>query len=99
MRLGRVVGTVVSTIKVDALAGHKLLLITAVDPDEPQAARGTSDIYVAIDLAGAGEGDVVLVTLCSAARTGETTSGVPTDASVIGIIDSIQYGNKTTFSK
>jgi microcompartment protein CcmK/EutM len=99
MRLGRVVGTVVSTIKVDALTGHKLMLVANVDPSAPQGQTGGGDVYVATDLAGAGEGDIVLVTLGSAARTAETTSGVPTDATIVGIIDSVQYDNKTTFSK
>ena len=99
MRLGRIVGTAVSTIKVEALTAYKLLLVADVDPGEPQGRIGASGVYVAIDRAGAGEGDVVLVTLGSAARIGEATSGVPTDASVVGIIDSIQYGGQTTFEK
>ncbi len=99
MRLGRVVGTAVSTIKVGPLTGYKLLLVADVAPGEPQGHAGTGDVYVAIDRAGAGEGDVVLVTLGSAARIGEAASGVPTDASVIGIIDSIRYGGETRFEK
>jgi microcompartment protein CcmK/EutM len=86
-------------MKVNALTGHKLMLVADVDPTAPQGQTGTGDVYVATDLAGAGEGDVVLVTLGSAARAAETTSGVPTDATIVGIIDSIQYGNDTTFSK
>lgn len=99
MRLGRIVGTAVSTIKVDALTGHKLLLVSDAAPGEPQRDAGAGGVYVAIDLAGAGEGDVVLVALGSAARVGEAVSGVPTDASVVGIIDSIRYGGETTFEK
>lgn len=86
-------------MKVDALTGHKLLLVVDVDPSAPQGQTGSGDVYVATDLAGAGEGDLVLVTFGSAARAAKTTSGVPTDASIVGIIDSIQYGNETTFSK
>ena len=42
---------------------------------------------VAVDLVGAGEGDVVLVALGAAARETEQTRGVPTDAAVVAIVD------------
>lgn len=68
MRLGRIRGTIVSTVKSSGLASHKLLLVSDVDPAEPQAAVESSKSYVAIDLIGAGDGEVVLVAHGSAAR-------------------------------
>lgn len=99
MRLGRVVGTAVSTIKVGTLTGHKLLLVADMESAAPQQGAGSGRVYVAIDRAGAGEGDIVLVAFGTAARIGEGVSGVPTDASVVGIIDSLTVEGRTTFAK
>ena len=54
---------------------------------------------VAVDLIGAGEGEVVLVCRGSAARVVTDTSGVPTDAAIIAVIDTIQLGTSTAYSK
>jgi microcompartment protein CcmK/EutM len=42
---------------------------------------------VAVDLVGAGEGDMVLVAMGGAARETDQTRGVPTDAAVVAIVD------------
>jgi microcompartment protein CcmK/EutM len=99
MRLGRIVGTVVSTIKASGLNAYKLLLVTNIDAKRPEDVEEKADIYVAVDLTGAGEGDVVLVSTGSAARIGEGNSAIPTDAAVIAIIDTIQAGSTTTYRK
>ena len=57
MYLGRVTGSVVATIKVDHLAGRKLLLVERLD-----LAGNTTDKYdIAVDEAKSGPGDLVLV--------------------------------------
>lgn len=57
MFTARVVGDVVATIKHSDLAGHKLLLVQAVDP----AGRPTGSPAIAVDTVDAGPGDWVLV--------------------------------------
>jgi len=99
MRLGRIVGTIVSTIKASGLNAYKLLLVANIDANKPEEVEETADTYVAVDLTGAGEGDVVLVSTGSAARIGEGHSAIPTDAAVIAIIDTIQAGSTTTYRK
>lgn len=99
MRLGRIVGTAVCTIKAPGLNAYKLLLVTDVDANDPEAAAAASAIYVAVDLTGAGEGDVVLVTHGSAARVGAEHAAIPTDASVVAIVDTIRSGATTTYAK
>ena len=74
----RVTGSTVATQKAEGLAGFKLLNI--------RPASG-GDELVAVDLVGAGEGDLVLVALGSAVRELESTRGVPTDAAVVAIVD------------
>ena len=96
MRLARVVGTTVSTAKDPNLSGHKLLLCAPCGTDGDEEA---GDRFVAVDTVGAGVGEVVLVATGSAARVPESTRSAPTDATVVGIVDSIQSGATTTYSK
>jgi len=86
MFLGRVVGNVVATIKHDALAGRKLLLVQPLNPDgSPRGAR-----VIAVDAVQAGEGDHVLVVDegNSAAQVLEVPRG-PIRTVVVGIIDEV----------
>jgi ethanolamine utilization protein EutN len=55
--IGKVIGTVVATIKIPHLEGRKLLLVDQVD------LRGQETGYydIAVDVAQAGPGDTVLV--------------------------------------
>ncbi len=57
MYIGKVIGTVVATIKIPHLEGRKLLLVDQVD------LRGQETGYydIAVDIAQAGPGDTVLV--------------------------------------
>ena len=98
MEIGRVVGTVVSTIKLDGLTSYKLLIVTPLSATKELTAAEGRDDYVAIDLAGSGEGEIVLVTRGSAARVSGTTD-VPTDAAIIAVVDTIQIGTRNAYSK
>ena len=61
MRLGRVCGNVVSTIKAAGLTRYKLLLVRDVDAADPGSEEDRGVPYVAIDLVGSGDGEIVLV--------------------------------------
>jgi microcompartment protein CcmK/EutM len=98
MEIGRVVGTVVSTIKSSGLNSYKLLIVTPLITDQELTAAKGRDDYVAIDLVGSGEGEVVLVTRGSAARISDATD-VPTDAAIIAVVDTIQVGTRNAYSK
>ncbi len=99
MFIGRVKGHVVATAKDASIKGHKLLIVEPlkVDYDDAKlAANGnggggrfevTGRAIVAMDMIGAGEGQVVLITQGSSARLAEGCDKVPTDAVVIGIVD------------
>jgi microcompartment protein CcmK/EutM len=99
MRLGRVCGNVVSTVKATGLARYKLLIVRDVDVSAPEDARGQDGGYIAVDLIGAGDGDIVLVAHGSAARIDHAAGAVPTDAAVVAIVDSVLVGTRTTFEK
>lgn len=98
MRLAQVVGNVVATVKARGLEAHKVLLVRDVDPSA-KAATGGAGVYAAIDLTGAGDGDVVLVAQGSAARVDHGTGTVPTDAAIVAIVDNVLFESRETFRK
>ncbi len=55
--IGKVVGSVVASIKISHLAARRLLLVHRLDLD----ARESGDYDIAVDVAQAGPGDTVLV--------------------------------------
>ncbi|GMR10355.1 MAG: EutN/CcmL family microcompartment protein [Anaerolineae bacterium] len=57
MYIGKVIGTVVATIKISHLEGRKLLMVDQLDLQ----GQGTGDYDIAVDVAQAGIGDTVLV--------------------------------------
>jgi len=84
MMLARVIGNVVCTIKDPNLEGRKLLLIQPLNRDRQPKGRP----LVGIDSIGAGFGETVYWCRgreASLAFTGE----VPSDCSIVGIVDSI----------
>jgi microcompartment protein CcmK/EutM len=95
MRIARVVGTAVSTIKESTLVGQKLLLVRETDEHD----EFTGAVFVAVDAVGAGTGELVLVAQGSAARASGTTSGQPIDAVIMGILDSLEVDGTVTFRK
>jgi microcompartment protein CcmK/EutM len=95
MELGRVEGTVVSTAKTGRLKGYKLLLVNLIGPDTTAG----SNHVVAVDAIGAGEGEVVIVVRGSSARQVDDFANVPTDTSIVAIVDSIEYKGKSVFRK
>jgi ethanolamine utilization protein EutN len=95
MELAKVDGSVVATVKVDRLVGHKLLLVTLIRADMTP----TDTNLVAIDTVGAGVGEIVLVVRGSSARQTDKTATVPTDTTIVGIIDVIVYHGKSVYEK
>jgi len=96
MTLGKVVGTVVATQKADGLEGFKLQIVQTVD----LSTMAESDTYVvAVDAAGAGEGEYVLCCSGSSARMTESTQERPVDAVIIAIVDSAEVKGKVVYDK
>lgn len=60
MKLARVVGNVVSTVKDDGFKGYKLMLVEYFDPETNQP---IGPRMMAFDCADAGVGDIVLVNI------------------------------------
>ena len=81
MYLGKVIGRVVATVKDQALEGRKLLLIRRLP-------RGP--VVVAVDAVGAGAGETVYVCRGREASFAFKPQAVPTEASVVAIVDSVE---------
>ena len=95
MRLAQVAGQVVCTVKEPNLGGFKLLVCQNFGADGA-VSEGT---FVAVDLVGAGRGEVVLVVEGSGARAMDATKDAAVDAAVVAIADSVVLQDEITFSK
>lgn len=85
MDLGRVIGTVVATRKVDGLTGVKLLVVEPLN----HARKVTGPPFVAIDVVQAGPGDIINWVASREAAMALPDAFVPVDAAIVGIIDRI----------
>jgi len=87
MRLCRVIGNVVATVKHPAYVGHKLLIVQPIEPDGPDA--GTS--FLAVDTVQAGPGDRVLVMSEGNGVRQILQAGdrVPIRSLIVGIVDEV----------
>lgn len=95
MLLAKVKGTIVSTKKADSIQGTKYLLVQLCDQHE----KPGSSYIVALDLVGAGVGEVVIIAQGSSARQTQMTFEKPIDAVVVGIVDLIEEKGKVAYRK
>ncbi len=86
MLMGKVIGTVIATRKDEGLVGYKLLVTQPVDTEQ----KPKGEPLVAIDTVGAGVGELVLYVTGSVAPFAARKEGVPIDAAIVGIIDSLE---------
>ena len=101
MFIAKVTGSVVSTQKVAAMVGFKLLVVEPyrIDPAERKSLVTTGRTFVAVDMLGAGVGDYVLLTQGSSARLTPETKNMPIDAVVVGIVDQVHVDQGMVYSR
>jgi ethanolamine utilization protein EutN len=86
VKLGRVVGTVVSTINSPDFDDRTLLLCDLVDP----SGRPAGGYVIAIDTVGAGAGETVLILdEGNSARQILRAPGAPIRTLVVGVVDAV----------
>jgi microcompartment protein CcmK/EutM len=85
MRLGRVIGRVWATAKIDQLESRTLLLIQPLDAE----GRDTGGALIATDAVGAGAGETIYWCRGREAAMAFLPDEVGTDATVVGIVDDI----------
>jgi ethanolamine utilization protein EutN len=85
MRLGRVIGRVVATVRADDLGGEKLLIVQPLDANR-KAAGAT---VVACDVAQSGIGDLVVWVGGREAALALPRPFVPVDATIVGHVEQV----------
>ncbi|MCL6480185.1 MAG: EutN/CcmL family microcompartment protein [Firmicutes bacterium] len=91
MQLGRVVGSVVATVKDPALEGKKLLLVQPVGGHGRDVGRP----LVAVDAVGAGAGERIYWCRGREASFPFLPEEVPTEATIVGIVDTVHLASGT----
>lgn len=88
MKLGRVIGTLVATVKAEGMDGLKLLIVRPLTAD----LRDDGEPFVATDAsAQASEGDLVTWEASREAALLHDPWFVPVDHAIVGIVDQHAY--------
>jgi microcompartment protein CcmK/EutM len=95
MKIAKVVGVTVCSVKEPRLESSKMLIVCDAD----QTGKVSGLPYIALDVVGAGPDELVVVVEGSSARVAARESNMPVDAVIVGILDSLQFDGKTTFKK
>ena len=85
MYLGRVIGTVVATVKYEGLEGYRILVVEPLDED----GKVCGQAHAAIDVTQAGPGEQVFLVASREAALACEPTFVPVDAAIVGIVDSV----------
>ncbi|MBN2136122.1 MAG: EutN/CcmL family microcompartment protein [Acidobacteria bacterium] len=87
MKIGRVIGNLVSTSKNPGLKGKKMLWVQPITPDS----RDSGAPILMLDSVGAGYQETVLYVTAKEAAWPFLPESTPSDHTIVGIIDDIQY--------
>jgi ethanolamine utilization protein EutN len=85
MNFGRVIGTVVCTVKTPSFRAQRLLLVEPTDPEGQPVARP----LVAVDVVSAAPGQRVFYVRAREAATALPDAFNPADAAITGLVDHV----------
>jgi len=85
MQLGRIIGTVVCTVKNPSLEGKKLLLVQPIN----RHGKDKGKPLVAVDSVGAGAGETIYWCKGREASYPFAPNEIPTEATIVGIVDAL----------
>ncbi len=89
MQIARVIGTVVATVKNEALHGRKFMIVQTLNAD----LKPSGSPMIALDAVGAGVGELVFWCRGKEASFPFKRDETPTDCTIVGIIDSDAHMN------
>ncbi len=90
MYLGKVIGTIWATKKYETLVGYKMQFVQPINADYDEL----GEPIVALDTVGAGPGEIIFYITASEAVIPLDVDMAPVDASIVGIVDSINVQSK-----
>lgn len=85
MILGRVIGTIWATRKYDTVKNYKMQFVQPINSKQ----EDIGSPIIALDTIGAGPGEIVFYITASEAVIPLVVEMAPVDASIVGIVDSI----------
>lgn len=85
MFLGKVIGNVWATKKYEALNSFKLLFVQPINAEKQEL----GEPIIAVDTVGAGPGEIIFYITASEAVIPLPVDMAPVDASIVGIVDTI----------
>jgi ethanolamine utilization protein EutN len=85
MFLGRVVGTVVATVKDTALLGQRLLIVQPLTPDLKETGRRA----VMLDAVGVGASELIYWCRGRESSFPFLPAEVPSDSTIVGVVDEL----------
>jgi microcompartment protein CcmK/EutM len=86
MILGKIVGTVVSTMKLKIYEGYKILVVQPIQPD----GESKGSTFLAIDTVQAGPGDtVIVIDEGNSARQIIDNKTAPVRSVIAGVVDEV----------
>ncbi len=91
MNLGKIIGRVWATRKVESLEQKRMLFV------QPMSFSGTNvgDPIVALDTVDSGVGDTIIYVSSTEATVPFKPLLIPTDATIVGIIDRVDHREKS----
>ncbi len=85
MYLGRVIGTIWATKKYEAVKSYKMQFVQPINSEYQK----TGEPIITLDTVGAGPGEIIFYVTASEAVIPLNVDMAPVDASIVGIVDSI----------
>jgi len=85
MELGKVIGTIWATRKYESVNGYKMQFVQPMNAD----LKALGEPIIALDTIGAGPGEIIYYITASEAVIPLDVDMAPVDASIVGIVDSI----------
>ena len=85
MLLGKVIGTIWATKKYSALNSYKMQFVQPIN----SKLENVGEPFIAVDTIGAGPGEVIFYATSSEAVIAMDVDMAPVDASIVGIVDSV----------
>ncbi len=95
MKLGKVIGKVVSGMKNGNLDGQRILVVEYLNSELKLSGKSAA----CVDTVNAGAGEMVMLCSSSSARFTSSTKNVATDNTIIGIVDTISSDKKSLYKK